>query len=127
MCISVFYRPPERSVDKIRSFFDIMESHLNNIICESSFIIGDFNFDFLDVDNYALEFLNLMSSYNMFICDQNTPTRLCSNACLDHVFVNNVSIYINLHYIEWDTSDHSVIVIELPSKTSNRTQLTGNL
>lgn len=91
----------------------------NQINNKDWFIFGDFNFNLLENNQLNTNYLNLMCENNMFICDQKTVTRNCSNSCLDHIFTNNINQDLHLHYVETDISDHSLIIIEIKKKKTN--------
>lgn len=111
------YRPPKKQIKHINEFFEIVDDLSNILNDKTSLIVGDFNFNVLNKNTTNSNYNNIMNGNNHYICDSATPTR--NNSCLDHVFVNDISLSINLHYCDYDVFDHTLIFVEFKNVKLN--------
>ena len=122
------YRSPLGNMD---IFFNSMNECLERIFkCNKQIIItGDFNINFMNLDNNVINFKNLLLSFNLKITISE-PTRISrfSSTCIDNV-ATNIELY-ETKVIDTDLSDHRAILFSIPTpnlpmmETSNFRQLT---
>ncbi|XP_065573607.1 molybdenum cofactor sulfurase 2-like isoform X5 [Artemia franciscana] len=92
LLISSVYRPPGASPDFFLEEIEILISEINRNF-DKIVIIGDFNFDLLDLQAKNLDFLNVMLSFGLFPLNS-IPSRLTDHSAtlIDNVFVTEVMV-----------------------------------
>lgn len=120
--ITAVYKPPPISKT---TFIDDIHAYIHNITRISNnfeIFVGDVNINILNVDNDVHNYLSVMSllGFESYI---NTATRFDSNACLDHVFVNQKlksnNLALDSYVLDSHMTDHGPIMLNIVSKNDN--------
>ena len=119
--IGAIYRPPDASY--INSIDD-WEKHMNSLNFPNNadlVLLGDINIDLLE-NNSASKCLNKFLKSNCLEQVINKPTRITdtSSTLIDHIYINNPSLYHHRGVIDPNLSDHCMTFItrkyQSPSK-----------
>lgn len=106
------YRPPYSDSCKINCFLDYLDNTL--AACNSDTIVtGDFNFNTFNSNPFINKNNNIIQFNNFEILNKNTPTRLHSDTCLDHVIINNRTRKHYITLVDTDFTDHMIQIIEI--------------
>ena len=119
MVISMVYRPPSAYLDDfIEGFNDL----LTKIPPESSHIVmGDFNFNLLDLSGMNGDFSNFMISSDLYPL-MGEPTRITSQSetLIDNIFVQSSSLYRSFaDVIFCPGSDHLPLIATINHPVKN--------
>lgn len=113
--ITAVYRPPPIA---IRDFVEDLHSFLGaNISHQIEIFTGDVNINILNrCDNYVNEYLCAMAQLG-YVPYINSPTRLESGSCLDHMFVcqklGSVDCGMGAYILNTHITDHAPIMLNI--------------
>ena len=111
MITCVLYRPPNSSKHWSKSFLEIFDKQLSNIIRENKevIIVGDINFNYLDESN-GKQFKELLS-LNGFVQAVNGPTRITPNSetLIDVILTSKPENVCDIKIIATAISDHDAV------------------
>lgn len=97
-----------------------LESILFQNKLKNCFLIGDFNINLLDSSTLSDNYISLLRSYSFTLCNKRFPTRVTdqTETLIDHIHTNIDSENITVSNICSDFSDHSTLVIDVPSQST---------
>nr|XP_058940209.1 uncharacterized protein LOC131768500 [Pocillopora verrucosa] len=127
--IIVIYRPPISVKNGLThaAFFDDFSSLLERLVSSTGRLLlaGDFNFHVNDSsDNTANKFLDLLSCFNLEVCNVLTPTHKNNNA-LDLIITRSgEETVLNLSINDPVISDHFAVLCTLAIKRPPKAKLT---
>ena len=127
--IIVIYRPPISVKNGLThaAFFDDFSSLLERLVSSTGRLLlaGDFNFHVNDSsDNTANKFLDLLSCFNLEVCNVHTPTHKNNNA-LDLIITRSgEETVLNLSINDPVISDHFAVLCTLAIKRPPKAKLT---
>ena len=105
--------------DQMNEFIDLLSEQLEFLSSFNSTVLfgGDFNIDLFklaDLNNIATSFLELFAGYGYFNLITRA-TRICnsSSTAIDHIFINDMSIFHRSGILVDSPSDHFATFIEL--------------
>lgn len=98
-----------------RKFLKDLEVSLTYSYGKNCLLIGDTNINLhATLNAIALDYIELMLTYNLRLANNKFPTRLDNNnSLLDHFFTNKVTISYNIYNIMTDLSDHNLLIVDL--------------
>lgn len=113
--IVCIYRPPNKLVGSINSFFLILSKVLSKLCIKSKKIIicGDFNIDITNNSKISIEFVELLLSFNIAL-QFNQVTRSASNTCIDNIAHNIRGCKCVIR--DFALSDHTAQIMKCPVK-----------
>lgn len=73
---TVVYRPPGTNAENVSTFLNLMDKHFGNsdIANKSAIVVGDFNFNLLETNRINSDYINMMQSNNLNICNNTIIT-----------------------------------------------------
>ena len=131
ICIIVIYHPPISVKNGLThaAFFDDFSSLLKRLVSSTGRLLlaGDFNFHVNDSsDNTANKFLDLLSCFNLEVCNVHTPTHKNNNT-LDLIITRSgEETVLNLSINDPVISDHFAVLCTLAIKRPPKAKLTNS-
>lgn len=120
--INIYRAPSTEEYLFITELENLIKANCKN---EVNIIIGDINFDLLDINKqYTLNYINTLQKYG-YISYINQITRPDSGTCLDHIFIQNKSNNVTAnqlnfqpHILPTSITDHHILFLNINFENS---------